>query len=66
MMPAVLRRSGPDFIKDGVRHTPRALIQICEVCGCEDARFGHKDSQGKRVYFCGPHNPDRKAKGQGE
>ncbi|WP_323012912.1 hypothetical protein [Devosia sp.] len=57
MMPAVLRQSGPKFMKDGVLFTPRAMIAQCEVCGMEHAPYGIKDEHGKRLYFCREHLP---------
>jgi hypothetical protein len=51
-MPTVLRRSGPDFIRDGVTITPRAVIDICDTCGFEGAAFT-ENAGGKRVSFCG-------------
>ncbi|WIY54135.1 hypothetical protein O9Z70_06335 [Devosia sp. YIM 151766] len=57
MMPAVLRQSGPKFMKDGVLFTPRAMIAQCEVCGFEHAPFGITDEHGKRLYFCSEHVP---------
>ncbi len=62
MMPAVLRRSGNDFYRDGVKVTPRAMIASCEVCGMEHAPYGFKDEQGKRIFYCKEHNPDRSEK----
>lgn len=66
MMPAVLRQSGPKFMKDGVLFTPRAMVASCEVCGREHAPFGFTDEHGKRTYFCSDHNPDKGRKGNQE
>lgn len=66
MMPAVMRQSGPKYMRDGAMFTPRAMIARCEVCGHEHAPYGQKDAKGNRLFFCRDHNPDRKAKGQGE
>lgn len=63
MMPAVLRQSGPKFMKDGKLTTPRALIQICEVCGIEGAPYGTTDEHGKRFYWCSDHRPEQPQKG---
>lgn len=62
-MPAVLRQSGPKYMRDGVLFTPRAVIAQCEVCGFEHAPFGFTDTHGKRTYYCSTHNPDRAGKG---
>lgn len=51
-MPTVLRRSGPDFIRDGAPITPRAIIDICDTCGFEGAAFT-ENAGGKRIAFCG-------------
>ncbi len=64
MMPAVLRVSGPKFMKDGALFTPRAMIASCEICGMEHAPFGFKDKEGVRTFYCADHHPDRKEKGQ--
>lgn len=51
-MPTVLRRSGPDFERDGTIVTPRAMIHFCEECGFEGASFGiHKGE--KLLSYCG-------------
>lgn len=65
-MPAVLRRSGPDFMKDGKPFTPRAIIQICEVCGIEGAPYGTTDASGKREYWCRDHLNEQPPKGDEE
>lgn len=63
-MPAVLRQSGPKFMKDGVLFTPRAMIAQCEVCSFEHAPYGQKDAKGNRLFFCREHNPDFAVKAQ--
>jgi hypothetical protein len=51
-MPTIMRRSGPDIVRDGVTVTPRAMIHVCEECGYEGAAFGVH--QGDRLFsFCG-------------
>lgn len=62
-MSAVLRQSGPKYMRDGVLFTPRAVIGQCEVCGFEHAPYGTTEN-GKRLHWCRDHNPDRKEKGQ--
>jgi len=59
MMPAVLRQSGPKFIRkeDGVLVTPRAIVASCEVCGISHAPFGIKDAHGNLEFFCKSHLP---------
>lgn len=52
MMPTVLRRSGPDFEKNGQMQTPRAMIHFCEVCGAENAPF-LISTGGKLLSYCG-------------
>jgi hypothetical protein len=47
MMPTVLRRSGPDFVRNGVVISPKAMIHLCEGCGAEGAPFLFFD--GKRM-----------------
>lgn len=54
MMPSVLRRSGPDFERDGVTVTPRALVSYCEDCG-SPAPF-LISSGGKLRSWCGWRN----------
>jgi len=56
-MPFVLRRSGPDFMRDGEIVTPRAMISTCETCGYEGAPFGSTDPlTGKKTAWCGWRN----------
>lgn len=52
MMPFLLRRSGPDYQRDGQTISPRALVGVCEVCGYEGAPFGIVEGKDKRAY-CG-------------
>lgn len=54
-MPTILRRSGPDFEKDGQMQTPRAMIHFCEVCGAENAPF-LISTGGKLLSYCGYRN----------
>lgn len=57
MSPSVLRRTGPDFEKDGQTVTPRALVSTCEVEGCErHAPFGFM-VEGKYLTYCAEHKP---------
>lgn len=51
-MPFVLRRSGPDFERDGKIVTPRAMIGVCEECGYEGAPFGLIVGETKQAW-CG-------------
>lgn len=54
MMPFALRRSGPDFGRDGRTISPYALISTCETCGYEGAPFGVVDpATGKKTAWCG-------------
>lgn len=55
MTPSVLRRSGPDTIRNGAPFTPRALLHFCEICG-EPASYGEgvdllRNKPGR--WFCG-------------
>lgn len=53
-MPFILRRSGPDFQRNGATVSPRALIGICEECGVEGAPFGFTDfATGTKTAWCG-------------
>jgi hypothetical protein len=51
-MPTVLRRSGPDFIRNGAAVTPRAMIHFCEDCNFEGAAYGIRQG-GKLLSYCG-------------
>ncbi|KKB09388.1 hypothetical protein VE26_05475 [Devosia chinhatensis] len=62
MMPAVLRQSGPKYMRNGAVFTPRAVIGQCEVCGFEHAPHGTADEQGKRLYWCRDHVPTEQAR----
>lgn len=63
-MPTILLRSGPDFIRNDVTVTPRAMIHRCEDCGFEGAAFGIR--QGDRLLsFCGWIDGDAKCIGKG-
>jgi len=52
MMPFVLRRSGPDFLRNGQMVTPRAMVGICDGCGSENAPFGIITGNRREAY-CG-------------
>lgn len=52
-------------MRDGVLFTPRAVIGQCEICGFEHAPYGTTEN-GKRLYWCRDHYPDRKAKGKAQ
>lgn len=51
-MPTVLRRSGPDMVRDGKPFTPRGMIHRCEDCGFVGAAFGIR-SGDKLLSYCG-------------
>lgn len=50
-MPSVLRKSGHEFMRNGVLVTPRALVSTCETCGA-DAPFGLRRGD-KLLTYCG-------------
>jgi hypothetical protein len=62
-MPSVLRRSGPDFERDGKLITPRALVSTCDTCGA-DAAFSETIG-GKLVSYCGWRNGQPECVGKG-
>jgi len=63
-MPTILRRSGPDFERDGQMVTPRAMIHFCETCGYEGAAFGIRRGD-KLLSYCGWVNGDAVCVGKG-
>lgn len=55
-MPSVLRRTGPDFMKNGEMKTPRGIVSSCEVCGSPHAPFGILTKDGRYLTYCGQVN----------